>query len=218
MSSWNANWSRWSVTISRVAVIRSSVLVGLRRRAPRDGPVWAVRNSDLDYRDYDSNRQRDAPAGPSPAGPTITSAARAASRSAAANASGWPVTAARNGARSIASRMVSLVVVTVAVRGTPRSRAISPKPSPGVAMSRRWWPSRSHPHRAAGEDVEAIAGFALADHRRSSAGTVSQACPASHGLELRCGQRAEQGASGAGARSRGSGPPTADPGAAGGAR
>ena len=60
---------------------------------------------------------------------------------AAANASGWPVSAARNGARSMASSVLALVVRTVAVRGTSRMRAISPKPSPVEARSRFQTPS-----------------------------------------------------------------------------
>ena len=35
MSSWKANWSRWSVTISRVAVIGSPVVVRWRRLGRR---------------------------------------------------------------------------------------------------------------------------------------------------------------------------------------
>jgi Lrp/AsnC ligand binding domain len=40
---------------------------------------------------------------------------------------GWPEMASRNGTRSRAYNSVSVVATTVAVRGTSRSRAISPK-------------------------------------------------------------------------------------------
>ena len=50
MSSWKANWSRWSVTISRVAVIGSPV-VGGATHGRRGGLSRLVSNSDPDYRD-----------------------------------------------------------------------------------------------------------------------------------------------------------------------
>jgi hypothetical protein len=46
MSSWNANWSRWSVTMSRVVVMRSSVLGRVDASGGR--VEW---NSESDYRD-----------------------------------------------------------------------------------------------------------------------------------------------------------------------
>src|SRR3954463_3035952 len=56
MSSWKANFSRWSVTISRVAVMQSSFR-GTSGR-PRHGSLDACGNSESDYRDYGAQRQR----------------------------------------------------------------------------------------------------------------------------------------------------------------
>ena len=56
--------------------------------------------------------------------------------SAADRASIWPVTASRKSSRSSASSSVSSTAETVAVRGTSRSRPISPKNSPGPSWRR----------------------------------------------------------------------------------
>ena len=51
--------------------------------------------------------------------------------SAVALAGSCPATAATNGSRSRASNVTSVAAVTLAVRGTSRSNAISPNPEPG---------------------------------------------------------------------------------------
>src|SRR6267378_70826 len=62
MSSWKANCSRWSVTISRVAAIGSPVVGAGGAGASRMAQSGRTSNSESDYRDYRPMRQR----GPGP--------------------------------------------------------------------------------------------------------------------------------------------------------
>ena len=111
---------------------------------------------------------------------------------AASALAGSPATVARNVSRSSANRRSAVTARTVAVLGTSRSSAISPKKSPGPSVRRvstSAWP--------VGDYIEVVAGIALFEHGgsglpRVSRPTLSQAARApAPGAARRSGRRAE---------------------------
>ena len=153
---WVALCGRMTVTPVRTASPRITVRWPTERLAVGDGvqPArWQL--PDHDAKVTRAHRLHPPPAGglrgaapPSPPLPTLA---------------GWPVTASRKVVLSSAMSSVATSASTVAVRGTLRSRAISPNDSPGLLADPM--PVDADRHLAVGDDVEAVAGIALTDRR-----------------------------------------------------
>ena len=96
-----------------------------------------------------------------------------------------------NGSLVSEKSSASVIAVTVAVRGTSSISAISPKPSPRRSAL-HVVTVLGHLQFAGGDGVEAVAGLALADHRRAGC-HVDRFEGASQALELGRRQRREDG-------------------------